>query len=76
MGTLWNTYAFYRVCMRRLTSLIATEHTLEYDKLSIMDTLAFVHVCIRRLKKWMKILATYKIPETAKALQEFCGRYE
>ena len=42
MGTLWNTYAFY-VLYAEIDQFNPTEHTLEYDKLSIMD-LSLIHI--------------------------------
>lgn len=69
MGTLWNTYAFF-VLYANIDEFDATKYKLEYDKLSVMDKWL-----ISKLNTLVKIvdnnLASYKIPETARALQEF-----
>ena len=69
MGTLWNTYAFF-VLYANIDEFDATKHTLEYDKLSVMDKWL-----LSRLNTVVKVvdenLANYKIPETARALQDF-----
>ena len=69
MGTLWNTYAFF-VLYANIDNFDATKYELNYDSLNVMD-------------KWLlsKLntvvgqgddnLANYRIPETARALQEF-----
>ena len=69
MGTLWNTYAFF-VLYANIDNFDASKYTLEYDKLPVMD-------------KWLpsKLNSTvaevdsnldqYRIPEAAKALQDF-----
>ncbi len=36
MGTLWNTYAFY-VLYANIDNFNPMEHTLDYEKLSVMD---------------------------------------
>ena len=48
----------------------ATKYTLEYDKLSVMDKwlLSKLNTVIAEVDQ---NLADYKIPETARALQEF-----
>lgn len=69
MGTLWNTYAFF-VLYANIDEFDATKYTLEYDKLAVMDKWL-----LSRLNSTVKAvddnLAAYKIPETARALQEF-----
>ena len=69
MGTLYNTYAFY-VLYAEIDQFDPTKHALEYDKLSVMDKWL-----LSKLNSTVKAvdanLAAYKIPETAKALQEF-----
>ena len=69
MGTLWNTYAFF-VLYANIDNFDASKYTLEYDKLPVLD-------------KWLpsKLNSTvaevdsnldqYRIPEAAKALQDF-----
>jgi len=69
MGTLWNTYAFF-VLYANIDEFDATKYTLDYDKLSVMD-----EWLLSRLNSTVKAvdenLAAYRIPETARALQEF-----
>ena len=69
MSTLWNTYAFF-VLYAEIDQFDATKYTLDYDKLSVMDKWL-----LSRLNSLVKAvdenLAFYKIPETARALQEF-----
>ncbi len=69
MGTLWNTYAFF-VLYANIDSFDATKYTLDYDNLAVMDKWL-----LSRLNSTVQAvddnLAAYKIPETARALQEF-----
>lgn len=69
MSTLWNTYAFY-VLYAEIDQFNPTEHTLAYDELTIMDKWL-----LSRLNTTVKMvddhLENYRIPETAKALQNF-----
>ncbi len=69
MGTLWNTYAFF-VLYANIDKFDATKYKLEYDKLPVID-----RWILSRLNTTVKAvddnLANYKIPETARALQEF-----
>ena len=69
MGTLWNTYAFF-VLYANIDEFDATKYKLEYDKLSVMDKWL-----LSRLNSTIKAvdqnLNDYKIPESARALQEF-----
>ena len=69
MGTLWNTYAFF-VLYANIDQFDATKYTLEYDKLSVMDKwlLSKLNTLVLTVDK---CLADYKIPETARALQDF-----
>jgi len=69
MGTLWNTYAFF-VLYANIDNFDATKYSLEYDKLAVMDKWL-----LSRLESTVKAvddnLANYRIPEAAKALQDF-----
>ena len=69
MGTLWNTYAFF-VLYANIDEFDATKYTLDYDQLPVMDKWL-----LSRLNSTVKAvdenLAAYKIPETARALQDF-----
>mgnify|MGYP002622167504 CR=1 FL=1 len=69
LGTLWNTYAFF-VLYANIDNFDATKYKLDYDKLSVMDKWI-----LSRLNTMVKTvdesLASYKVPETAKALQSF-----
>lgn len=69
MGTLWNTYAFY-VLYAEIDQFNPMEHTLEYDKLPVMDRwlLSKLNSCVKAVDE---NLDAYKIPEAARALQEF-----
>ena len=69
MGTLYNTYAFY-VLYAEIDQFDPMKYTLDYSKLSVMDKWL-----LSKLNSTVKAvdanLAAYKIPETAKVLQEF-----
>ena len=69
MGTLWNTYAFF-VLYANIDKFNATEYTLEYDKLSVMDKwlLSKLNTMVAQVDGH---LGNYRIPEAARALQEF-----
>ena len=69
MGTLWNTYAFF-VLYANIDNFDATEYKLEYDKLPVMDKwlLSKLNTTVGAVDD---NLANYRIPEAAKALQEF-----
>ncbi len=69
MGTLWNTYAFF-VLYANIDNFDATKYTLEYDKLPVMDKwiLSKLNTVIGEVDA---NLNGYKIPEAARALQEF-----
>ena len=69
MGTLWNTYAFF-VLYANIDDFDATKYTLDYDKLPVMDKWL-----LSKLNSLIKDvddnLANYRIPEAARALQDF-----
>ncbi len=69
MGTLWNTYAFF-VLYANIDSFDATKYSLEYDKLSVMDKwlLSKLNTLIKDVDGH---LGNYRIPEAARALQDF-----
>ncbi len=69
MGTLWNTYAFF-VLYANIDDFDATKYKLEYDKLAVIDKwlLSKLYSTIETVDD---NLMNYRIPETAKALQEF-----
>ena len=69
MGTLWNTYAFY-VLYAEIDQFDPTKYTLDYDKLSVMDKWL-----LSKMNSMVKAvddnLGNYRIPEAARALDEF-----
>ncbi|MEG0793258.1 MAG: isoleucine--tRNA ligase [Lachnospiraceae bacterium] len=69
MGTLWNTYAFF-VLYANIDGFDATKYKLEYDKLTVMDQwlLSKLNTLVETVDE---NLSNYKIPESARALQEF-----
>ncbi|MFI3208124.1 MAG: isoleucine--tRNA ligase [Eubacteriales bacterium] len=69
MGTLWNTYAFF-VLYANIDEFDATKYSLDYDKLPVMDKwlLSKLNTLIKTVDN---NLDNYKIPESARALQEF-----
>ena len=69
MSTLWNTYAFF-VLYANIDEFDATKYSLEYDKLSVMDKwlLSKLNSVVKEVDN---NLENYRIPETARALQEF-----
>ena len=69
MGTLWNTYAFF-VLYANIDEFDATKYTLDYDKLSVMDKwlLSKLNSAVAAVDN---NLGNYKIPEAARALEEF-----
>ena len=69
MGTLWNTYAFF-ILYANIDEFDATKYELEYDKLPVMDKwlLSKLNTLIHDVDN---NLENYKIPEAARALQEF-----
>ena len=69
MGTLWNTYAFY-VLYANIDQFDPTKYSLEYGKLPVMDKwlLSRLHSVVGEVDR---NLENYRIPEAAKALQDF-----
>ena len=69
MGTLWNTYAFF-VLYANIDQFNAAEYALEYEKLSVMDKwlLSKLNTLVTQVDE---NLGSYRIPEAARALQEF-----
>ncbi len=69
LGTLWNTYAFY-VLYANIDEFNPLDHALEYDKLPVIDKwiLSRLNSTIAEVDADM---ASYKIPESGKALQAF-----
>ena len=69
MGTLWNTYAFY-VLYAEIDQFDPTKYTLDYDKLSVMDKwlLSKLNTMVKSVDD---NLANYRIPEAARALDDF-----
>ncbi|MBQ4404809.1 MAG: isoleucine--tRNA ligase [Selenomonadaceae bacterium] len=69
LGTLWNTYAFF-VLYANIDDFDATKYPLDYEKLSVMDKWL-----LSRLNTMVKTvddaLTNYKVPESARALQDF-----
>ena len=69
MGTLWNTYAFY-VLYANIDEFDPTKYSLENCKLTVMDKWL-----LSKLNSMVKAvddnLNNYRIPEAARALQEF-----
>ena len=69
MGTLWNTYAFF-VLYANIDQFDATKYELEYNKLSVMDKwlLSKMNTMVKNGRYKPR---KYRIPEAARALQEF-----
>ena len=69
MSTLWNTYAFF-VLYANIDNFDATKYILDYDKLPVMDKwlLSKLNTMVKTVDE---DLGSYKIPEAARALQEF-----
>ena len=69
MGTLWNTYAFY-VLYANIDKFDPTKYDIKDCKLTVMDKWL-----LSKLNSMVKAvdtnLANYRIPEAARALQEF-----
>ncbi|MBP3262187.1 isoleucine--tRNA ligase, partial [Pseudobutyrivibrio sp.] len=69
LGTLWNTYAFY-ILYANIDEFDPTKYELDFDKLAVMDKWI-----LSRLNSSIKAvdenLGAYKIPEAARALDEF-----
>ncbi|MCR5791953.1 MAG: isoleucine--tRNA ligase [Lachnospiraceae bacterium] len=69
MGTLWNTYAFF-VLYANIDNFDATKYTLDYDKLPVMDKWLLSRLATT-VKAVDNNLENYRIPETARALEDF-----
>ena len=69
MSTLWNTYAFF-VLYADIDNFDPTKYELNYDQLPVMDKwlLSKLNSVVKTVDD---CLANYKIPESARALQEF-----
>jgi len=69
MSTLWNTYSFF-VLYANIDDFDATKYALEYDKLPVMDKwlLSKLNTVVGEVDN---NLANYRIPEAARALQDF-----
>ncbi|MCR4694614.1 MAG: isoleucine--tRNA ligase [Pseudobutyrivibrio sp.] len=69
LGTLWNTYAFY-ILYANIDEFDPTKYSLDFDKLAVMDKWI-----LSRLNSAIKAvdenLGSYKIPEAARALDDF-----
>ena len=69
MGTLWNTYAFFTL-YANIDNFNPLDYSLDYDKLPVID-----RWILSRLNTTVKAvddnLNNYRIPETARALQDF-----
>lgn len=69
LGTFWNTYAFF-VLYANIDQFDATQYTLDYNTLTVMDKWI-----LSRLNSMVKAvdenLDQYRIPEAARALQDF-----
>ena len=69
LGTLWNTYAFY-ILYANIDEFDPTKYSLDYDNLAVMDKWI-----LSRLNSAIKAvddnLGAYKIPEAARALDDF-----
>lgn len=69
LSTLWNTYAFF-VLYANIDEFDATQYRLERDKLTLLDKWLF-----SRLNSMVRDVDTnlenYRIPEAARALQDF-----
>ena len=69
MSTLWNTYAFF-VLYADIDNFDPTKYELNYDQLPVIDKwlLSRLNTTVQAVDN---DLANYKIPEAARALQEF-----
>ena len=69
MSTLWNTYAFF-VLYADIDNFDPTKYELNYDQLPVMDKwlLSRLNTTVQAVDN---DLANYKIPEAARALQDF-----
>ena len=69
LGTLWNTYAFY-ILYANIDEFDPTKYELDFNKLAVMDKwiLSRLNSAIKSVDE---NLSAYKIPEAARALDEF-----
>ncbi len=69
LSTLWNTYAFF-VLYANIDEFDASKYTLDYGKLSVMDKwlLSRLNTVVKEVDD---DLSGYRIPEAARALDEF-----
>ena len=69
MSTLWNTYAFF-VLYANLDNFDATKYSLDKESLSVMDKwlLSKLNTVVKAVDNHLE---NYRIPEAARALQEF-----
>ncbi|MBO5158299.1 MAG: isoleucine--tRNA ligase [Lachnospiraceae bacterium] len=69
MSTLWNTYAFF-VLYANIDNFDATKYTLDKESLSVMDKwlLSKLNTVVKAVDNHLE---NYRIPEAARALQEF-----
>ena len=69
MGTLWNVYAFFTL-YADIDKFDPTKYSLDKNSLSVMDRwlLSKLNTMVKEVDNH---LANYRIPETAKTLQEF-----
>ncbi len=69
LDTLWNTYAFF-VLYANIDAFDAAKYTLDYENLNVMDKwlLSRLNTVVGEVDK---DLENYRIPEAARALQEF-----
>ena len=69
MSTLWNTYAFF-VLYANIDNFDASKYTLDKDSLSVMDKwlLSKLNTVVKAVDSHLE---NYRIPEAARALQEF-----
>ncbi|MCQ2771502.1 MAG: DUF5915 domain-containing protein, partial [Clostridia bacterium] len=69
MGTMWNTYAFF-ILYANIDKFDATKYKLEYDKLPVIDKWLLSKLATLT-KDVDDNLANYRIPETARVLDDF-----
>ena len=69
LGTLWNTYAFF-VLYANIDNFNPMDYNLDYDKLPVMDKwlLSKMNSMVKAVDE---NLGNYRIPEAARALEEF-----
>ena len=72
MGTLWNTYAFF-VLYANIDNFDPTDYTSGLRQASGYGQVAALQVELHGKGSVMRTLANYRIPEAARALQEFRG---